>query len=117
MRVSRRKLTSDPVLLRIIAALKDIGKTEKELIEYLGMVRGTFTSWRYQNVKSYMAHIDEISEYLSVSPNYLLRGIDDEVNFETLSEAEIQLIKKYRSADESGKNFILTAAGYTAAGY
>ncbi len=112
MRVSKRKLTNDPVLLRIISALKDIGKTEKQLIEYLGMVRGTFTSWRYQNVKSYMSHIDEISEYLSVSPNYLLRGIDDEVNFETLSEAEIQLLKKYRSADENGKSFILAAAGY-----
>ena len=112
MRVSKHELTSDLVVHRIIAALKDIGKTEKQLIDHLGMVRGSFTSWKYKGVKSYMSRIDDIAEYLHVSPNYLLRGVDDEVNFETLSEAEIQLIKSYRSANDEGKNFILTSAKY-----
>ena len=112
MRISKRKLTDDPIVHRIMASLKDVGKTEKELIEYLGMVRGTFTSWKFQNIKSYMSRINDIAEYLNVSPNYLLRGVDDEVNFETLSEAEIQLIKRYRIADDAGKDFILTSAKY-----
>ena len=100
------------ILLRIIASLQDIGKTEKELIEHLGMVRGTFTSWRYQNVRSYMGRIDAIAEFLNVSPNYLLRGVDDEVNMETMSESEIQLVKRYRRADEKGKEFVMQAAEY-----
>ena len=59
------------------------------------MVRGTFSSWRYKNVKSYMPRLDDIANFFNVSQNYLLRCIDDEVNLETLSEAEIQLVKKY----------------------
>ena len=112
MRVPKHQLSNDPILRRIIDAIKNSGKTEKSLIDHLQMVRGTFSSWRYKNVKSYMARINDIAEFLDVSPNYLLRGIDDEVNLETLSEAEIQLVKKYRKADDKGKNYILMSADY-----
>lgn len=59
-----------------------------------------------------MGRIDAIAEFLNVSPNYLLRGVDDEVNMETMSEAEIQLVKRYRRADEKGKEFVMQAAEY-----
>ena len=112
MRVPKHQLSNDPILRRIIDAIKNSGKTEKSLIDHLQMVRGTFSSWRYKNVKSYMARIDDIANFLNVSPNYLLRGIDDEVNLETLSEAEIQLVKKYRKADDKGKQHILEMVEY-----
>ena len=112
MRVPTHQLSDDPILRRIIDAIRDSGKTEKSLIDHLQMVRGTFSSWRYKNVKSYMSRIDDIANFLNVSPNYLLRGIDDEVNIETLSEAEIQRVKKYRQADDAGKSYILMSADY-----
>ena len=112
MRVPTHQLSDDPILRRIIDAIRDSGKTEKSLIDHLQMVRGTFSSWRYKNVKSYMSRINDIAEFLDVSPNYLLRGIDDEVNLETLSEAEIQLVKKYRQADDAGKRHILEMVEY-----
>ena len=40
MRETKRKLTDDPVLLRILALLKEKGKTEKDMVEYLGIGNG-----------------------------------------------------------------------------
>ena len=112
MREAKRRLSDDPVLLRIMSALKEAGKTDKELLTHLGMVHGTVDAWKYRNIKSYLTRIDDIAEFLNVSPNYLLRGIDDEVNLETLSESEIRLIKLYRSSNAKGRTHILECAEY-----
>ena len=112
MLVSKRELTDDPVVHRMIEALSESGMPEKSLIEKLGMAHGTFTSWKYGRVKSYQVHINEMAEILNVSPNFLLRGTDDEVGVETLSEAEIRLIKGYRNADREGQRHILEMVGY-----
>ena len=112
MREAKRQLSGDPVLFRIMSTLKEAGKTDKELLNYLDMAHGTFDAWKYRNIKSYLSRIDDIAEFLNVSPNYLLRGIDDEVNFETLSEAEIRLIKLYRNSDAKGRTHILECAEY-----
>lgn len=108
----KRKMTEDPIITRIVELLGRRGITEKELIQKLGMSRGTFTSWKYGKVRSYLSHINEIADILEVSPNLLLRGVDEEVNIETLSEAEVQLIKAYRSMDNSGQRLISEMAGY-----
>ena len=108
----KRQLTKDPIIHRIIRILGERGISEKELVERLGMSRGTFTTWKYGRIKSYMSHINEIAEILDVSPNLLLRGEDEEVNVETLSEAEIRLIKGYRAANSSGQRHIVELIGY-----
>ncbi|MBQ3320624.1 hypothetical protein IJG71_00605 [Candidatus Saccharibacteria bacterium] len=112
MREAKRRLSDDPVLARIMSSLKEAGRTDKELLNHLGMVHGTFDAWKFRNIKSYLTRIDDIAEFLNVSPNYLLRGVDDEVNFETLSEAEIRLIKFYRSSNAKGRTHILECAEY-----
>ena len=38
-----------------------------------------------------------------MSPNYLLRGLDDEVDVETMSDSEKQLIKDYRAVGSDGR--------------
>ncbi|MBQ8945319.1 MAG: hypothetical protein IJ058_14540 [Lachnospiraceae bacterium] len=108
----KSKESIDPVLQRISDLLKAQGKQEKELIQYIGLGRGTFTAWRYRGVKTYTQHIDEIAEFLDVSPNYLIRGEDGEIGVETLSEAEIWLIKTYRAADDVGKSHLRQTAKY-----
>ena len=55
------------------------GKTEKDLVMYLGLGNGAFTHWKYENQKSFMIHINQIADFLGVSPNYLLRGIDEPI--------------------------------------
>ena len=108
----KREMTDDPVVQRIVELLEERGITEKELIHRLGMSRGTFTAWKYGRVKSYQAHLNEIADILEVSPNMLLRGIDTEVNVETLSESEIRLIKAYRKMDNEGQRHVLDTANY-----
>lgn len=108
----KRKMTDDPVVQRIVDLLGERGITEKELIQRLGMSRGTFTAWKYGRVRSYQGHLNEIADILEVSPNQLLRGVDEEVNVETLSESEIRLIKAYRAMDNDGQRHVLDMAGY-----
>ena len=108
----KRQLTDDPVVLRMIELIEKRSLNEKLLIEKLGMARGTFTSWKYGRVKSYQAHINEIAEILDVSPNYLLRGVDDEVDVETLSDSEIELIKAYRTVGNDGRRHIDEMVAY-----
>ena len=57
MRKAIRKLTDDPTVLRIVDQLEETGKTGKELERYLGVSNGTYTSWKYRNVKSYLSRL------------------------------------------------------------
>ena len=108
----KREMTDDPVVHRIVELLEARGITEKELIQRLGMSRGTFTAWKYGRVKSYLAHLNEIADILEVSPNMLLRGKDDEVDIETLSETETRLIKAYRKMDNEGQRHVMNTVKY-----
>ncbi len=50
MRITKKKLTDDPVLLRIQDLLKEKGRTEKDMVVYLGIGNGAFTHWRSMKV-------------------------------------------------------------------
>ena len=110
MRITNRELTNDPVLLRILELLKEKGKTEKDMVEYLGIGNGAFTHWKYDNQKSFHQHIRQMSEYLGVTPNYLLFGKDEEVNTDTLSANEIHLVKLYRQMKLEQKECLMQTA-------
>ena len=85
-------------------------KNDQDLIDYLGLANGTFTSWRYKGGKSYLLHIDKIAEFLEVTPNYLLKGIDENVNKDTLSAIEIELISLFRRMEiDKRQTFIAVA--------
>ncbi len=97
MRKMVRELTKDPVVLRIMDLLKLQGKTEKELVTSLGMSSTAFSTWKFENVKSYRKKITEIAKFLGVSEGYLLYGVDDYINQETMSGLEVELVKLFRS--------------------
>lgn len=112
MRESKRKLTDDPVLLRILGLLKEKGKTEKDMVEHLGIGNGAFTHWKYENQKSFHQHIRTMAEYLDVTPNYLLYGRDEEVNGDTLSASEIRLVRLYRQMGIGQKECLMHTADW-----
>ena len=112
MRTPKGKLTDDPVVLRIMDQLVMQGKTEKELLQKLGMANGTFTLWKYKNGKSYLKKIDEIAEYLDVEKSYLLEGRDDYVNIDSLSGMEIRLIKTFRSMGNEQQRCFIELGAY-----
>lgn len=57
---------------KIIFLLKEQGKKQIELCEYVGIKKNAFTSWKAGVNHSYKKHIDKIAEFLNVSVDYLL---------------------------------------------
>ena len=57
---------------RICHILKMQKKNQKDLTDYIGLKKGTFTSWKNGSNSSYYKHIGKISEFLGVSADYLL---------------------------------------------
>ena len=104
----------NPVVDRIEDLLSQQHKTKQALIQYIGLANGTFTSWRYKGGQSYLLHIDKIAKFLNVTPNYLLKGIDEQVNMDTLSALEIELITLYRKMDNDRKETLMEVAHHFA---
>lgn len=59
-------------LNKIIKLLEEKGKTQKDLTDYLGISKNTFTNWKNGLSSSYTKYINKISEYLGVTTDYLL---------------------------------------------
>ena len=103
-----KTMTNDPVMLRIIGLLEEKGKTDKELTDYLGLVPGTFSHWKYDgNRKAYLQYINQICEMLETSPNYLFRGTENTDDVVGLTPMENELIRMFRGVDSKKKKNIV----------
>ena len=112
MRQAKRKMTEDPIILRITDMLKIQNRTEKELVQYLGLSNSAFSSWKFENSKGYEKRIDEIAEFLGVTKKYLLEGIDDLVNMDTITGTEIKLVKLYRNMGNKERKSLMRICEY-----
>ena len=97
------------VVSRITELLIKQGKTQTELLEYLGLHRNNFTEWKAGRKRSYLLYIDEIARYFDVSPTYLLRGEEDEGTTK-LSQNEEKLIQMYRYLHHESKEKLMATA-------
>ena len=61
---------------KIKQLLKEQGKSQKDLTDYLGLGKQTFTNWN-AGAKSYGKYIDKIAEFLDVTTDYLLGQTDE----------------------------------------
>ena len=107
----RDDMSSEPVLGRIIDQMTEQKKTEKELVDHLGLANGTFTKWKYKNGRSYFKYINDIAAFLDVTPGYLLNGKDDEITYENLNGNETRLLTMYRKLDEAGQGTVMDVVG------
>lgn len=64
-------------LSKISELLREKQISQKELMDYLGLKKGVFTSWKSGLTTSYTKYIPQIAEFLGVSSDYLL-GIENE---------------------------------------
>lgn len=55
----------------IINELKLQHKTQKDLMDFLGIHPNVFTNWKAGRAKSYTKYIYQIAAFLDVSPEYL----------------------------------------------
>ncbi|MCR5232372.1 MAG: hypothetical protein K6E53_00460 [Lachnospiraceae bacterium] len=105
---SNKELTKDPVMLRIIGLLEEQGKTDKEFTDFLGLVPGTFSHWKYDgNRTAYLQYINPICEMLETSPNYLFRGVENMDDVAGLTPMENELIRLFRVVDAKKKRNIV----------
>ena len=62
---------------KISTLLKENKKTQKDLMDFLGLEKSSFTAWKAGKNTSYKQYIKEIADFFGVSTDYLL-GKDDE---------------------------------------
>lgn len=87
---------------KIIILLKKQNKKQKELTDYLGITKNSFTDWKSGRIKSYQKHLPKIAEFLGVSIDYLLNDTEEFENSLNimLSIKEKELISRYRNKPE-----------------
>ena len=66
-------------LEKINELLKQQHKKQKDLTDYLGLTKNTFTNWKLGTSESYKKHINKIAEFFNVSTDYLL-GVENKNN-------------------------------------
>ena len=93
----------DQVLMRITDQLIEQGKSQKDLVESLGLKKGMYTAWKSGLSTSYRKYLYEIAAYLKVSPEFLLSGEGNEND-------EEELIRLFRNMDKTRKTKLLTYA-------
>ena len=110
MATTNRKMTDNPVVIRIVKLIKEKGKRERDLTDYLGLSPGAMSKWKYDGSYVYTKYIYEICEFLDTTPNYLFFGEEDEE--ERLTPEEKELIITYRNLDEGRKRCIRETVKY-----
>ena len=98
-----------------MSLLKEQGKKQIDLTNFLGLSKNIFSEWKSERSTSYKKHLPQIAEFFDVSVDYLLgKEIPTTENNFTyalynelthdLSEDEIQQIKQYADFLRSTKN-------------
>lgn len=98
----------DPVFSRIEYLLSSQDKSQQQLLAALHVNRSAYSNWKQGRSKSYLKRIDEIAEFLDVSPVYLLRGItprEDEAVERTAAEDE--MIRIFRQLSETRQELMI----------
>ena len=114
MKKTTKNLTNDKIVLKIMETLKIQHKTEKDLLIFLGLSTGTFTKWKYDNMKSYRRHLDRIAEFLDVSPAYLEGDTDDIVSVHSITPYEVRLLQLYRKMGQKERDTLINSAEFYA---
>lgn len=89
---------------RIFYLLDRQDKKAKDLAKYIGISASSVSAWKTENSYPSSKYIIRISEFLNVSIEYLLTGIDDESVESDLSTDETELIETYNRLDRRGQH-------------
>ena len=97
--LNKRKGKKMCTLDKILELLKSQGKKQKDLTDYLGLSKNSFSNWKSGDNTSYLKHIPKIATFLGVSADYLL-GNNSTSSQPILSAHELKVILAYRSRPE-----------------
>lgn len=102
------------VLNRIMELLERNGRTQKELMDYLGIKKSAFTDWKAGKSRSYLKYASEIADYFGVTTDYLLRGETDIKEKPHADEIDMEpkeklLLEKFRQLTPEMQEFVLSS--------
>lgn len=84
---------------RIVELLKEQNKTQKQLMEYLGLGKTAFTGWKSGTTTSYKKYIGQIADFFDVSIDYLMCNTDIKAKQNpSLTDEQRELIEAYEAA-------------------
>ena len=90
---------AEAILERITKILAQNGGTQNDLISYLSLPRGTFSSWKAGRSRNYCEHLGAIAAFLDVDVEWLVTGkIKDKG---PISATEKEMLMKFRELNES----------------
>lgn len=78
---------------KILQLLKEKKQSQKDLTDYLGLSKNTFTSWKADRNQSYLKYIDKIADFFNVTTDYLLLKTDERKPLRQGEEQESNFIK------------------------
>ena len=81
-------LLKTQTLQKIIDLLKEKGLSQKALTDYLGLQKGAFTAWKNGTSSSYLKYIPQISEFLGVTSDSLIRDTTDDEDAQMMEYLE-----------------------------
>ena len=96
---------AEGILERIISEMNRQNKKYVELIEFLDLPRGTFSSWKAGRSRNFCEHLSAIAKVLDVSVEYLVNGSVGENRIENSREQE--LLNCYRRISTQKQEMIL----------
>ena len=104
MKETKREVTDDPIMLRIIEAVDKSGKKASELMDFLSISKNSFDNWKFRGLKSYMTYIDKIADFTGTSLDWLIRGYEPDSSM--LTADEIEIVQGYRNLNVVRKNLM-----------
>lgn len=99
---------AEEIFARISAEMERKGFKQAELISYLNLPRGTYSSWKAGRTRTFCEHLGEISQFLEINVEYLVTGqltTDGVVN-----TAEQELLQSFRKLNPVKQQAILQMA-------
>ena len=98
----------DMIFQRIESLMRSKGHKTKEMLDYLDLKRCTYDNWKAGKSKSYLKYIDKISEFLEVTPNYIVSGLENGASVAISNPIEDELITVFRLAPKEIQDSIMT---------
>ena len=79
------------LLEKISKLLKEQGKKQKDLTDFLGISKNAFTDWKSGRINSYMKYLPQIAEFLGVGVDYLISNEESQKKKDILSDAILNM--------------------------
>lgn len=95
------------IIDKIITLLEENNRTQKELTDFLGLDKSTFSAWKNGKSQSYNKYLSKIAEFFNVSTDYLL-GNETPQEPSDKTEREVKLIaRKTKDLPEEDREALL----------